>query len=108
MAPVHRFVCDLRHPDYAYNISQVSHLLSTFLHHVGAIPRLYGTLDLDDYFRAVYRFLLEQPNDQRPSANVLRHFWEDYSRLSRTRALDHCTKKLHRLREASAEASDTY
>ncbi|KAI1795478.1 hypothetical protein LXA43DRAFT_1091127 [Ganoderma leucocontextum] len=102
------FVRELHSPSYTYDISCVPNIISDFLVQVRSIPVILGCIDLDDYFRGTYRFLMEQPEAQRPAPDVLRTFWEDYSHTSRQRCIEHNCEELRLAEEAHREAYDRY
>ncbi|KAI1796324.1 hypothetical protein LXA43DRAFT_1089894 [Ganoderma leucocontextum] len=105
---LNRFVHELRSPSYTYDISRVPNIVSDFLLRVRNVQALVTCIDLDDYFRATYRFLLEQPEAQRPSPEILRGFWEEYSRISRQQAFEFTCEDLRLAEEAHRDAYDQY
>ncbi|KAI1782673.1 hypothetical protein LXA43DRAFT_1068397 [Ganoderma leucocontextum] len=92
------FVRELHSPSYTYDISCVPNIISDFLIQVRSIPVILGCIDLDDYFRGTYRFLMEQPEAQHPAPDVL-----PASDASSTTARSSSWRK-----EAHREAYDRY
>ncbi|KAI1785009.1 hypothetical protein LXA43DRAFT_1066311 [Ganoderma leucocontextum] len=104
-----RFVRELHSAGYHYDLSRVPDVIDEFLLRFRALHMRFVTcVDLDDYFRATYRFLLGQPEGERASPNVLRKFWEDYSCTSRQQVFDNACEDLRVAEEEHREVYDRY
>ncbi len=93
---------------YRYDLARAGEITETFMNHIPHIPRLYSTVDLDDYFRATYQFLVEQPEAVRPTDVFMRQFWEDYSLTSRLCVLTMTAAKLELAETTQHQAADRY
>lgn len=103
------FVNTIRSPQYQYNIYRAIHIVDEFLLRLrGISTRIVDCIDLDCYFRAVYRYLLEKPENERVCDRIFRSFWEDYSLTSRQMALDHICEDLRRAEDEHRLAHDKY
>ena len=106
---LHRFIVEIYSAKYAYHISRVPDIIEDFLLRLRRIStRITCCIELDYYFRSIYRFLLKQPGDQRASIDVLHRYWEDYSSTSSQLAFDNACEDLRLAEEEHQEAHEEY
>ena len=103
------FVRRILDPEYHYSVSCITELVEDFLLRVRRLPkRIISCVELDIYFRAIYRFLSEKPEDERVDATFLRTFWEDYSLSSRQMAFDNVCEDLRLAEDEHRRAHEDY
>ncbi|PIL33477.1 hypothetical protein GSI_04100 [Ganoderma sinense ZZ0214-1] len=90
-----RFVNEIRSPQCQYHLDRATGIINKFLLLLRSISLpIVHCIDLDDYFRTVFRFLSEKHEDERVSPRTLRKFWEDYSLSSRETAFENACEDL--------------
>ncbi|KAI1788549.1 hypothetical protein LXA43DRAFT_1097244 [Ganoderma leucocontextum] len=91
---LYQFVDNIRSPVYAYHPSLVSSIIDDFIRHVRELPDAADPSYTDYHFSQLYRFLAEQPDDLRAGADILLHFAQNYSRLTRERHVQYARREL--------------
>ena len=67
-------VADLRSGQTVYRLSHVQSVIAQLFRAIGQAGHVYDAQDIDPYFRAVYKWFVEQPEAIRPSSATLRGF----------------------------------
>lgn len=84
---IHAFLADINSLYYPYNVWHVRDIIDQFLGMVARLPPSISFDEVDGYFVRVYFYLADKPPGRRPRLTIFRNFAQQYSRITRTRAV---------------------